>query len=258
MATDRDAISRRIFCALLGSGIGALACSEDSTAPPNYDPDTPFLMTRPGAPTDTITPGEYLIQQDAWSSILLVPSRYVPTTPMPLVVALHGAGASAQNPIDFFREYAEDSGFLLLAPKSGGGTWDGVEGIYGPDLATIDAALRVTFNRCRVDQGRVILQGFSDGASYALGVGITNPELFTRVVAMSPGFVTPSERKSQKPRVFVSHGRQDGVLPIETASRVIVPDLQSSGYDVTYVEFDGGHQIPPTIASAAVEFMLAL
>ena len=191
------------------------------------------------------------------SSLLLVPANYVASTRVPLVVALHGAGSTAQGPIDFLGPYAESNGFIILAPESAGGTWDGVEGIYGPDLATLDWALQVTFDRCAIDVTRICLEGFSDGASYALGVGITNPALFTRVVAFSPGFVTDSETQPSKPRIFISHGVRDGILAIDTASRVIVPQLTAAGYDVTYREFDGVHTVPPEIATAAVAFMLA-
>jgi predicted esterase len=257
MTHDRRAISRRTFCVLAGSGIGALACSDDVTAPSGYDPDTPLLKARPAAPRRTITPGLYTIQKDAWSSLLLVPERYATSAAMPLIVALHGAAGNPNGPVNFLGPYAEESGFLLLAPKSSGQTWDGVQGIYGPDLATIDGSLEATFDQCRVDPQRIVLQGFSDGASYALGVGITNPELFTRVVAMSPGFLTPNEPQPVKPGIFISHGRQDTVLPIDTASRSIVPALRNAGYDVTYVEFDGMHSVPAAIAAEAVHFMLS-
>jgi predicted esterase len=53
------------------------------------------------------------------------------------------------------------------------------------------------------------------------------------------------------PRFFVSHGTQDQVLPVDRCSRVIVPQLQRAGFDVTYEEFAGGHAMPePTQASA--------
>jgi phospholipase/carboxylesterase len=249
-------ISRRTFCAALGSTLAAVACSDDVTGPPPYDPDVPRLQVRPGPPSESITPGFYTIRQEAWTSQLLVPQRYMASVPMPLVVAFHGAASDAHASINFLGPYAESEGFLLLAPKSNGGTWDGVEGIYGPDLATIDGALRVTFRRCNVNLARVFLEGFSDGASYALGVGITNPGVFKRVVAFSPGFVTPHEVQSTKPAVFISHGRNDGILPIETASRVIVPQLRGDGYAVTYMEFDGVHTVPPAVADAGVQFML--
>lgn len=220
------------------------------------DPDIPRLAVRPRAPSEKITPGLYRLHTDATSSLLLVPDGYTPDTPLPLVVALHGAGGEAQGPIDFLSSYAESSRFIVLAPESAGGTWDGIEGIYGPDLVTIDGALRLTFARCAVDTTRICLEGFSDGASYALGVGITNPAIFTRVVAFSPGFVTDAEQQTRKPPIFISHGTRDSVLPIATASRVIVPGLRADGYAVTYVEFDGTHQIPPAIATTAVQFIL--
>ncbi len=57
------------------------------------------------------------------------------------------------------------------------------------------------------------MEGFSDGASYALSIGLTNGDLFTHVVAFSPGFASPVTYTG-KPPVFVSHGTHDEVLPI--------------------------------------------
>ena len=115
----------------------------------------------------------------------------------------------------------------------------------------IDRALEHTFSRYAVDPARLAIGGFSDGASYALSLGITNGDLFTHVIAFSPGFMAPAGHAGS-PRVFVSHGTRDRVLPIDHCSRRIVPELERSGYDVRYREFDGGHTIPPQIASEAV------
>ena len=38
------------------------------------------------------------------------------------------------------------------------------------------------------------------------------------------------------------------MLPIERCSRRLVPRLEANGYDVTYVEFAGGHEVPRDIA----------
>lgn len=249
-------VTRRRFCLGFGAALGALACGNDEPTEPN-DPLIPRLGVRPARPASAITPGLYRLRERESSSLLLVPANYAPAITVPLVVALHGAGATAQGPVDFLGPYAESNGFIVLAPESAGGTWDGVEGVYGPDLTTIDWALGLTFDRCAIDFSRICLEGFSDGASYALGVGITNPELFTRVVAFSPGFVTNSAQQPAKPRIFMSHGTRDGILPIETASRVIVPQLTAAGYDVTYREFDGTHMVPPEIAREAVAFIVA-
>jgi predicted esterase len=103
----------------------------------------------------------------------------------------------------------------------------------------------------------VVLEGFSDGASYALGLGLANGDLFSRIVAFSPGFIPPgSTPVTGLPEVFVSHGVQDPVLPIDGASRTIVPRLQNDGYPVTYVEFDGGHSVPAEVATQAVEWLV--
>jgi predicted esterase len=115
----------------------------------------------------------------------------------------------------------------------------------------IGRALEHTFSRYAVDPARLAIGGFSDGASYALSSGITNGDLFTHMVAFSPGFVAPAGHTGS-PRVFVSHGTRDDVLPIDRCSRRIIPELERGGYDVLYREFDGGHTILPEIASEAI------
>ena len=97
--------------------------------------------------------------------------------------------------------------------------------------------------------------GFSDGASYALSLGLTNGDLFTHVLAFSPGFMAPRKRRG-KPRLFLSHGTRDRVLPIDPCSRRIVPQVRRAGYDVTYREFDGPHTVPDEIAREAVDWFL--
>jgi phospholipase/carboxylesterase len=59
-----------------------------------------------------------------------------------------------------------------------------------------------------------------------------------------------------RPRVFISHGTRDPVLPIENCSRRIVPRLEQAGYEVSYHEFDGGHTVPPEIAEEAVRWFV--
>jgi phospholipase/carboxylesterase len=98
--------------------------------------------------------------------------------------------------------------------------------------------------------------GFSDGASYALSLGLTNGDLFTHAMAFSAGLVNPAARRGE-PRVFVSHGTDDEVLRIGKTSRRIVPWLEREGYEVRYREFEGGHTVPPGIAREAVGWFVA-
>jgi predicted esterase len=102
----------------------------------------------------------------------------------------------------------------------------------------------------------VAIEGFSDGATYAVSVGITNGDLFSHVVAFSPGFAAPAAQEDM-PTIFMSHGTHDSVLPVDACSRSIVPRLERAGYEVVYREFEGGHSVPKTIAREAVEWFLS-
>ncbi len=189
-------------------------------------------------------------------SYLYVPESYRQEQPAPLVLLLHGAGGHARHGLSVLVDVAEAHGLMLLAPASRDSTWDVIAGEYGPDVATIDRALTAVFERYAVDPALLAIGGFSDGASYALSLGITNGHLFTHILAFSPGFTAPGTRRGA-PSIFISHGTRDSVLPIESCSRRIVPQLERAGYDVSYHEFDGGHTVPSKIAREAVEWFIA-
>ncbi len=171
--------------------------------------------------------------------------------PVPLVLVLHGAGGSAESGLRVLGEAADAAGVAVLAPASRGRTWDVVSGGFGPDVAAIDALLRRVTRALPVDVERTAVAGFSDGASYALSLGLTNGDRFSRVIAFSPGFAAPGERRARPP-VFISHGREDRVLPIDRTSRELVPALRRAGHSVTYREFDGSHTVPPAMVAEAL------
>jgi phospholipase/carboxylesterase len=185
-------------------------------------------------------------------SYLYVPAGYRAENPAPLVLLLHGAGEDARDGLAQLRGQADEAGIVLLACSSRGPTWDLIlnRGHYGPDIAAIDLALGDAFSRCAIDPERVGVGGYSDGASYALALGLANGDLFLHVLAFSPGFLAPTGQTGS-PRVFVSHGTRDGWLPIDSCSRRIVPRLERAGYKVRYREFEGGHVVPPAIAREA-------
>ena len=49
----------------------------------------------------------------------------------------------------------------------------------------------------------------------------------------------------------------DNVLPVESSRNTIVPAFRSAGYNVTYNEFNGRHQIPATIAEESLDWFLS-
>jgi len=212
------------------------------------------LRARPeliAAPSIT-TSGRHPLNLDGRrDGAVLVPVGLDPAKPAPLIVALHGAGGIASQVLDLVAEQAEQHGIIVLAPESRGPTWDVIRGGYGPDVAFIDRALTKIFQLHPVDPARIAVSGFSDGASYALSLGVINGDLFGYILAFSPGFLVPTTT-ADTPRVFISHGVHDEVLPIDPCSRRIVPALRRAGYDVDYHEFDGGHFVPPDMVERAV------
>jgi len=200
-------------------------------------------------------PLELDIQRDGF---LYVPQGYQPTHPMPLVLMLHGAGGTAHGTLSYFLPSIEQIDFLLLVPQSRQQTWDAIEhgtGVYNADVSFIERALEQTFSRYAVDASLLAIGGFSDGASYALSLGLMNGDLFNHIIAFSPGFLSPLYTEG-KPRIFISHGRQDPVLPIDRCSRKIVPLLQHNNYDIHYHEFDGMHAVPLDIIHEAWRWFL--
>jgi phospholipase/carboxylesterase len=212
------------------------------------------LVARPGKVDNDSPTGEQQLKLDARrDGLLYVPPGYRSDKPAPLALMFHGAGGEARHGLSLLRSFADSAGLILLAPDSRRETWDVIVGDYGADVAFIDSALAQTFGRYAIDEQRIAFGGFSDGASYALSLGITNGDLATHVIAFSPGFMAPT-RQQGEPRIFISHGTRDRVLPIEPCSRRIVPQLKRDGFDVRYREFEGPHTIPTEIAREAVDW----
>ena len=114
------------------------------------------------------------------------------------------------------------------------------------DVEFLNRALDRVFDAAPIDPARIAIGGFSDGATYAIALGLINSDLFKRVAAFSPGFVMDGSAEG-KPRFFVSHGTRDRILPIESCGRRVAADLTSRGYEVNFREFDGGHEIPADV-----------
>jgi phospholipase/carboxylesterase len=221
--------SRRAFLSIASGLLGASA------------------LSRRAAAEDQLGPGQYELGIDRdRDGVLYLPKTYKAGTPMPLLVMFHGAGGTGRGTVSSF-ELADQHGVIILAPDSRDQrTWDLVLGSYGADADFLALALGRTLQRCSVDRARMLVGGHSDGASYALSFGIGAGDVFTHILAFSPGVMNPVDARG-KPRIFISHGTQDTTMPIDDTSRRFVPRLQKLGYDVTYREYAGGHATPPEV-----------
>jgi phospholipase/carboxylesterase len=182
---------------------------------------------------------------------LHVPEDYSPRRPRGFVLALHGSGGSGRKALGRIEQTVVDEGAIALAVKSRGHTWDAG---FEDDVPEIDRRLAEVFDAYAIDPRRVGVQGFSDGASYALSLGLANGDLFRHVVASSPGDFADA-RPHGRPRIFITHGTHDPVIPVEVTRTETVPALKRMGYDLTLREFDGGHGMPNALVPEMLDWL---
>ena len=239
-------------CARDNGGLNDLRAPQPGDSTVAAETDGPARLTaRPASTARGEThPGQRRFRLDpSRESYLFVPPGYSARRPAPFIMMLHGAGGNSLRAIQLFEEPARSVGAVLFAPQAEGRTWDVIGGDYGPDVAFIDRALRLIFENHAIDPSRVAVGGFSDGASYALSLGISNGDLFRKIIALSPGFAAPGAPHG-RPRIFIAHGKQDGVLPFESTSKKLVSALEDAGYDVTLRLHPGGHGPYPRLEAA--------
>ena len=248
-------MTRRDFVAALAVAGGTLVtgCLDNSATIPGDGDAT--LTSRPGTPTKTIEPGLHdLGLGGSRDGKLFVPASYTPSSPVPLLILLHGATGAGSNWFGSYDERGDARGFAMLAPDSRFQTWDVILGSFAEDIAFIDAALAHTFDRVAVDPARIALAGFSDGATYALSVGLPNADFIGQVIGYSPGFFVKTQQRGA-PDIFLSHGRGDNVLSEENTRLNIKPRLEDLGCEVEYVSFFGSHEVPDSISTRALDWL---
>ena len=194
---------------------------------------------------------------------------YIPTghaEPLPLLILLHKAGGSAS---EWFAgggscaRYAEKGRFIILAPESPSPSWGTGPKNWDYDYLAINRALEEAFGRCAIDRNRLAIGGFSDGASYALSLGLANGDVFSYVIAFSPAFIVRAQargrigndNKVRIPPVYIAHGTADNVLPITSTSRIFVSSLRKNGYNVEFREFSGGHDLSRQVVDHAMTWL---
>jgi phospholipase/carboxylesterase len=250
-------VTRRHFTAMTGGTFASLACGVACRATEAVQDHDGRLDARPRKGVTTTARGERLgLDPERDATLRLPPNATTsPATPLPLLVYLHGATQRGEGMLRRVGPAADEAGIAVLAPDSRDITWDAIRGEYGRDIVFLNRALQRVFETVAIDPARVAIGGFSDGATYALSLGLINGDLFTHIIANSPGFIVDGQAHG-KPKCFVSHGTSDQILPIEQCSRRLVPALQRRQYAVTYREFDGRHELPAEIAHDAMHWFV--
>jgi predicted esterase len=240
-------MTRRGFFTLGAAGAAAWLHGRvvHAQAAPSAGPGTPpFGESRLG------------ISSDGRDGVLYVPKSYNESTPVPLLVMLHGFAGWADEMKSTFA-LAEEFGVVVIAPESRALTWGQAAPGFDPDVKFISAAYKKVTNVINVDPDRVALGGRSDGAGYALSMGLAYGDIFNHIIVFSGGMMNTIRRKGM-PRVFIAHGTDDRQMPIELTGRQYAETLKAEGYDVTYREYQGGHGTPPAVSREAFRWLVGV
>jgi phospholipase/carboxylesterase len=236
-----------------------LCCSPAAARSPEMK-----LISDASAPA--ATPG---VQKLAANAFFYRPAS-ASNSPRPLIVMFHGAGMSARNFLDGARGEADRCGCLLLSVQSAGATWDMIglvrqaskngratpDQLFGADTGLVEQALSIALRAADADRNSVVLAGFSDGASYALSLGLANPAIVRGVIAFAPGFHLEPAAINPRQRLFIAHSPTDQILPFERTRDDTVASLQKAGFDLRFRPFDGGHRVDKMVLSEAIDFVV--
>lgn len=208
--------------------------------------------------------------------------------PRQIVILLHGWGAPGDDLVPLGQVLAAPGRLWVfpeapLVSQGGGRAW------WHLDLARLQAArergeerdlrqqtppglsearaqltglVAEVTRRAGVTPASLVIGGFSQGAMLATDVTLASPAAVSGLVVLSGSLVTEAvwtERLQAMPPgfpVFMSHGRGDPILPFRLAD-ALREHVQAAHHEVTWVPFDGGHEIPPVVLTSLSGFLTA-
>ncbi len=196
--------------------------------------------------------------------------------PFPTVIALHGWGASAHDLLGLAPYFLRGQALVLcpqgkvevpIGPGMSGYGWfplrNGIEPAAAEVLAAAVELATFVEEASRiypVDPERRILLGFSQGGVMAYQLGLSRPDLYSGIAALST-WLPPALAEAYPPRpahqglpVLVVHGTEDPLVPVERA-RESREALRPFGVTLTYRELPMAHEIRPEALDLVVRWL---
>ncbi|RFU69471.1 esterase [Peribacillus saganii] len=185
------------------------------------------------------------------------PSQFEPNKTYPALFVMHGMGSKEKNMLSIVDGLEEKffifsiRGHLSQPP---GFAFFTIQGYGKPHKEVFDEGIRrlISFidyatEQYPLDQGKLYLLGFSQGAIVSMTIGLTIARRIRGIIALSgyiPGFVKDNNdvKSINQLSLFISHGEMDNILPFEWG-------LESSeffrrlGSNVTFQSYPEGHTI---------------
>ena len=205
--------------------------------------------------------------------LAIEPDGYDSTMSYPMIILLHGFGAGMRDLAGLCPEISPE-GYIYVCPNAPitvelgmgmtGSAWtpprdereaEDIESAVDKLSVLVDEVTKAY----KIEPGRVLLGGFSQGGMMTYRYGLTNPDLFKGLVILSglaPDMdllreMLPEERSQS---VFVAHGTSDNMIGIMDA-RSSHSFLEAEGYSPAYKEYGMGHEISQEVMSDLVPWI---
>ncbi|MEI6060815.1 MAG: dienelactone hydrolase family protein [Bacteroidota bacterium] len=192
----------------------------------------------------------------------LIRRPLIETIDPPVIFLLHGTGSNEQDLFSFAENLP--ASFLVISVRAPFTNSPDSYSWYHVDFSTGKPVI----NRKQADKSRnillqfiahmqqeyhfdsrkVYLCGFSQGGIMAYSTGLTKPEFIKGIAILSGRILEEarsffaSDEKLSHLSVFVAHGTEDNILPVQYA-REGLEYMQKRNITPTYKEYPAGHEI---------------
>jgi predicted peptidase len=190
-----------------------------------------------------LTPGLHQLKlpradEPAIGYALSIPANYSPSTPVPLILALHfgvgggdAAGAGASVVQILIGPALAGLGAIIVAPDSVRGNWTSPE-----NEKAVNALLDMVLAHYSIDQRKVAVTGFSMGGAGSWHFAEKFPERFS--AAMPVAGRPPASASGWRLPVLAIHSRDDQVAPFPPTEARIA-ELQKAGVNAKLIPLTG-------------------
>ena len=205
--------------------------------------------------------------------LTVLPDDYNPELSYPLVIMLHGFGATMAD-LAGLAPAINSTGYVYACPNApiafdlglghAGYGWTSPRGQSTPEEAASAETLLggffdEVFEQFQIEPGRAVLLGFSQGGGMAYRCGLERDDTFAGLVALSATLPDPDELQARLPEsrtqpIFIAHGLSDPLVPTETALTAR-RFLGGVGYSPAYHEYDMAHEISVEVLNDLVPWL---
>ncbi len=217
-------------------------CRRDSDCPSGQKCQSGVCTTpNQGGGAGKIQTRNLVVDGQQRTYLLYVYRNYTGKTPVPLLIAVHGAGDTASNYIQTSRwkSVADQGGFLLAVPHKAGGRWNYFTSPQ-TDAHFMDAIVKDVLKNFKANRKKVYIVGFSQGGYFTYCYAINRPHLYAGMGIQSAA--NPTNKRPQPARkiaVAFVIGTRDSAY---SRAKANAQQLKQDGHPVLFISIpNAGH-----------------